>query len=51
MAEHEVLVPALEHFIVKIDREKKQVHLNVPEGLIDIYTGNKKDSEDEIELE
>jgi 16S rRNA processing protein RimM len=45
--EHEILIPAKEEFIVKIDRVKKQLELDAPEGLIDIYINNK--DEDDLE--
>lgn len=33
----EILVPLIDDFIVKIDRENKILHLNTPEGLVDLY--------------
>jgi len=33
----EILVPMVDHFIIKIDRENKKVVLDAPEGLIDLY--------------
>ncbi|OIQ21717.1 MAG: 16S rRNA processing protein RimM [Flavobacterium sp. MedPE-SWcel] len=36
----EILVPMIDDFIVKIDRENKTVILNTPEGLIDLYLDN-----------
>ena len=33
----EILVPMIDDFIVKIDRENKKVILNTPEGLVDLY--------------
>ncbi|MFL9845480.1 ribosome maturation factor RimM [Flavobacterium rhizosphaerae] len=35
--ETEILVPMIDDFIVKIDRPNKQVLLNTPEGLVDLY--------------
>ena len=35
--ETEILVPAVDEFIESIDRDKKEIHLNCPEGLIDLY--------------
>lgn len=35
--EHEILIPAKEEFIISINRSTKQLELNAPEGLIDIY--------------
>ena len=35
--EKEILVPVIDEFIVKIDRENKQLHLRTPKGLIDLY--------------
>jgi 16S rRNA processing protein RimM len=33
----EVLIPVNDQFIVKVDRAHKTIHLNTPEGLIDLY--------------
>ncbi|QAA81807.1 16S rRNA processing protein RimM [Aequorivita sp. H23M31] len=33
----EILIPMIDHFIKKVDREKKSILLNVPEGLIEMY--------------
>jgi 16S rRNA processing protein RimM len=33
----EVLFPLNEDFISKIDRKKKELHLQLPEGLLDVY--------------
>ncbi|MFY7810658.1 MAG: ribosome maturation factor RimM [Flavobacterium sp.] len=33
----EILVPMIDEFIEKIDRENKTIYLKTPEGLIDIY--------------
>lgn len=35
--EKEVLVPINDLFIKKVDREKKEIHIELPEGLLDIY--------------
>lgn len=35
--EKEILVPAVDNFIEAIDRQKKEIHLNCPPGLIDLY--------------
>lgn len=35
----EILVPLIDNFIVKIDRENKVFHLNTPVGLVDLYLG------------
>ena len=45
----EILVPARNEFIVRIDRDKKHLEIEAPEGLIDIYTSNKPDEEEEKE--
>lgn len=34
---NQVLVPMIDEFIKKLDREKKEIHLEVPDGLIDLY--------------
>jgi 16S rRNA processing protein RimM len=33
----EILVPIIDHFIEKIDRQNRKVILNTPKGLIDLY--------------
>ena len=48
---NEILIPAKEDFIVSIDRTKKELHLNAPEGLIDIYIQNKPEEESEKETD
>jgi 16S rRNA processing protein RimM len=35
----EVLIPLHEESLVKIDRRKKQVHVRLPDGLLEIYLG------------
>ena len=35
---NEVLIPAVPDFIVKIDREKRIIEMELPEGLLEIYT-------------
>lgn len=38
--EKEILVPAIDEFIDAIDRDKKEIHLNLPEGLLELYLGD-----------
>ncbi len=33
----EILVPMIDHFLVKIDRENRKVIMNLPEGLVEMY--------------
>jgi len=33
----QILVPIIDHFIKKVDRENKTMYLTVPEGLIEMY--------------
>jgi 16S rRNA processing protein RimM len=33
----EILIPMIDHFIIKVDRENKAIELNTPEGLVDLY--------------
>ena len=33
----EILVPLIDEVLVKVDREKKEIHIRAPEGLIEIY--------------
>jgi 16S rRNA processing protein RimM len=35
--EVEILVPMIDHFLVKIDRENKKVIMDLPEGLVEMY--------------
>lgn len=35
--EKEVLIPINDLFIKQVDRGKKEIHLNLPEGLIEVY--------------
>lgn len=37
--EKEVLIPFIEGLVTKVDREKKELHVVAPEGLIDLYLG------------
>ncbi len=38
--EKEVMIPLHDDTIIKIDRKKKTVEVNLPEGLIDLYLGS-----------
>ena len=33
----EILIPMIDHFLVKIDRENKKIIMDLPEGLIEMY--------------
>jgi 16S rRNA processing protein RimM len=33
----EILIPMIDHFLVKIDRENKKVVMDLPEGLVEMY--------------
>ena len=33
----EILVPMIDHFLVKIDRDNKKVIMDLPEGLVEMY--------------
>jgi len=33
----EMLIPMVDHFIIKIDRENKKVVMDLPEGLVEMY--------------
>ena len=35
--EAEILIPMIDHFLIKIDRENKKVIMDLPEGLIEMY--------------
>lgn len=47
----EILVPAREEFIVRIDRANKVFEVQTPEGLLDIYLGSREDSDDDKETD
>jgi len=36
----EILIPAIDHFFINVDREEKTIFIEAPEGLIDVYLGN-----------
>lgn len=46
----EVLVPAVEDFIVNIDNPSQKIHLELPEGLVDVYLNPSAEPDDQ-ELE
>lgn len=48
---YEILIPAKEEFIISINREKKRLELDAPEGLIDLYISNKETDESEKETD
>ncbi len=33
----EILIPVHDNFIIKLDREGKKIHLNLPDGLLEIF--------------
>ncbi len=33
----EILIPMIDHFLVKVDRENKKIVMDLPEGLIEMY--------------
>ncbi len=37
--ETEVLIPFVKNLVVLVDRKKKELHINSPEGLIEMYMG------------
>jgi len=38
--EKEILIPINPDVILKLDREKKEIHIDAPEGLIELYLNN-----------
>ncbi len=34
---NDILIPAVDEFILQVDRSKKEIHLKLPEGLLDLY--------------
>ena len=39
-AEKEILIPAVDEFILAINREKQSIDLELPEGLLELYLGD-----------
>ncbi|RVT79596.1 16S rRNA processing protein RimM [Flavobacterium sufflavum] len=33
----EILIPMIDHFLIKVDRENKKIIMDLPEGLIEMY--------------
>ncbi len=33
----EILIPMVDHFIIKVDRDHKKINMDLPEGLIEMY--------------
>lgn len=42
----EILIPVRDELIVKVDRVNREIVVNVPEGLVDIYLSDSKDEEE-----
>ncbi|MCL4483610.1 MAG: ribosome maturation factor RimM [Bacteroidetes bacterium] len=40
-ADNEILIPLSEELILKFEADKRELHLDCPEGLIDLYLGEK----------
>jgi 16S rRNA processing protein RimM len=43
---HEVLIPMADDFIRKIDRKQKQINMQLPSGILEIYTGQSNEEEE-----
>lgn len=43
----EVLIPVVDDIVGKADHEAREIHVNLPDGLLDIYKDNDKGPEDE----
>ena len=44
---HEVLIPVNDEIIPKVNREAKILYVNLPEGLLEVYTSDQKEESDE----
>ena len=44
---HEVLIPVVDELVSHADHEKKQVYVNLPEGLLDVYLNPSSRDKDE----
>ena len=38
----EIMLPANDQTLLKVLKRKREIHVNIPDGLIEIYTGGKK---------
>lgn len=47
----EILLPAIQNFVVEIDVKSKKIYFDFPEGLLDIYLEENKSEKPEDELE
>ncbi len=41
----QILIPINKDIIIKLDRNKKEVHVNTPEGLVELYISKSEDEE------
>ncbi len=46
MNQYEILIPARKEFIIQIDRNKRHLELDAPDGLIDLYTTTQKPNDE-----
>ena len=44
---HEVLIPVNDEIVPKVNREAKILYVNLPEGLLEVYTSDQKEESDE----
>lgn len=47
----EVLIPVSDEIVKTIDREKKELYTNLPEGLLEIYLNSDSENEEEKDLD
>jgi 16S rRNA processing protein RimM len=47
----EVLIPITDDFITKVDHQKKELHVVLPDGLLEIYLTDKEETPDDNERE
>jgi 16S rRNA processing protein RimM len=45
----EILLPVVDEYLKEVDREKHIIHVEAPEGLIDIYLSNTQNDEKDID--
>ena len=48
---HEILIPVSDEIVKTIDREKKELYTNLPEGLLEIYLEDNNTTPDDIDEE
>ena len=46
---HEVLVPVVDEIVTRADHKKREIYVNLPDGLLDVYLTPTTRQQDEAE--